>query len=263
MAYFKCNFFSNSLVRPVSFDVFIPNDPRKDLPNWENNLPKGKLKTLFLLHGYGCGFWNWLPEDLLVKYNVAVVIPNGENSFYLDGPATGDKFETFVGKELPEYVNKTFGLANGPEDTNIMGFSMGGFGALHTGLAFPKLFGKIGAMSSALIMHEVAGMKEGDSNPIANYEYYYNRFGNPAELIEGHNNPEALAVQLQMAGEPIPEIYMCCGSEDFLIEPNRATHKFFEDNKIPHQYHESKGVHDFVFWNEYSRKILDWMYSED
>ena len=53
---------------------------------------------------------------------------------------------------------RTFGLQISAENTGIMGLSMGGFGAIHTALAYPDRFGKIGAMSSALIVHEVAGM---------------------------------------------------------------------------------------------------------
>ena len=53
---------------------------------------------------------------------------------------------------------RTFGLQISAENTGIMGLSMGGFGAIHTALAYPDRFWKIGAMSSALIVHEVAGM---------------------------------------------------------------------------------------------------------
>ena len=53
------------------------------------NEDKGPLRTLFLLHGYtGCA-GNYVPFELIQKYNIAVIMPNGENSFYLDGLGTG------------------------------------------------------------------------------------------------------------------------------------------------------------------------------
>ena len=66
---------------------------------------------------------------------------------------------------------------------------------------------------------------------------------------------------LKAAGAKIPEIYMCCGTEDFLIENNRQMHRFLESEGIAHEYHESKGIHDMVFWREYIAKIVEWMFA--
>ena len=60
--------------------------------------------------------------------------------------------------------------------------------------------------------------------------------------------------------EKLPGIYMCCGTEDFLLENNRELHRFLESEGIPHEYHESKGNHDMVFWHEYIAKIVEWMF---
>ena len=161
MARLLIEYFSNALRRTTSFEMMIPNDARADLP-WENTAAAPKpMSTLFLLHGYTGKAGNWVPEGLPEKYNFAIVMPTAENSFYLNGEATGTAYQTMVGEELVDYVRKTFHLANGPEDTCIAGLSMGGFGALHTGLAYPDRFGKIGALSSAYIIHEVAKMKHG------------------------------------------------------------------------------------------------------
>jgi putative tributyrin esterase len=258
MADFNISFFSNALRRTVSFQMIMPNDPRCDMP--AGNEDKGPLRTLFLLHGYtGCA-GNYVPLELIQKYNIAVIMPNGENSFYLDGLGTGRKYCTFVGNELVKYVHKTFGLADSAADTNILGFSMGGFGALHTALSYPESFGMIGAMSSALIVHEIAHMKENYSNDIADYDYYHSCFGN-LDTVEGStNNPETLILNLKEKKKKIPEIYLCCGSEDFLIEKNRQFHAFLKKERVTHSYYESTGIHDQKFWDEYTPKIIEWMY---
>ena len=262
MANITVRYFSGCLKRQNVFELYLPNDVPNDSP-WEKNReqePPRPMKTLFVLHGYTGSAWNWVPEHLCQKYNIAVVTPNGENGFWLDGLSTGHQYCTMLGEELISYLRGTFGLAKSPEDTCVMGLSMGGFGALHTGLAYPGVFGKIGAMSSALIVHEVAGMTEGNGNGIANYEYYRECFGEPSKVLESVSNPETLADRLLSEGKKLPEIYMCCGTEDFLLENNRAFHRFLESRSIPHQYHESAGTHDMVFWNEYTEKIIDWMF---
>lgn len=252
MATFDISFNSACLIRPVSFRMHIPNDA--------SDSDMSTMKTVFLLHGYTGGMGSWVPEYLMQKYNFAVVTLNGENAFYLDGAATGSKYCTYVGEELLNYIRKTFGLAKSAEDTYIMGMSMGGFGSIHTALTYPESFGKVGAMSSALIVHNIDGMKPGTADGMANYEYYTQCFGDLNNVVSSVNNPETLIKNLISAGKKLPEMYLCCGTEDFLIEENRAFNKFLCDNKVDHIYIESKGSHDMVFWDEYTLKIIDWMF---
>ncbi len=259
MAYYRIEYFSNCLRRMTSFEMLIPNDIRLDVPHWE---PKGPMRTLFLLHGYTGKAENWVPWDLPQRYNFAIVMPSAENSFYLNGAATGSAYQSMVGEELVDYVRKTFGLAKGPEDTYIAGLSMGGFGALHTALAYPDRFGKAGALSSALIVHGIAGMKPGEDNGMANYDYYRACFGDLDRVEESDANPETLVKKLKAAGTKIPDLYLCCGTEDFLIEPNRAMHRFLEAEGVPHEYHEGPGIHDMVFWQAWIGKVVEWMFGE-
>lgn len=264
MATLNIEFFSKTLIRPVAFRLLLPNDTR--VPAQElaaNPHYQRPAKTLFLLHGYTSGSGEWYYESsirfLAEKYNLAVVFPNAENSFYLNGDATGRNFCDFVGSELVEYMRKTFGLAQSAEDTFIGGLSMGGFGALHTAFAFPENFGKTIAMSSALIVHEIAGMKPGQDNGVANYEYYRCCFGDLDKVEESDANPETLLLRLKREGRKIPDIFMVCGTEDFLLEKNRAFHRFLLQEEIPVFYEESAGSHNMMFWNAKLEPAIRWM----
>ena len=260
MSNLSIEFFSNSLMRPVTFKLVIPNDPREYTPKAEGKYAERKMKLLFLLHGYtGSGF-NWVPEDLPYKYNFAIVIPNGENGFWVDSPSSTARYATLLGVEIPKYLKDTFGFSLTPEDTYILGFSMGGYGALHTALAYPDVFGKVGAMSSALIIHDLKKFRSGEAEGICNKEYYECCFGDLDRAEDSDYNPEVLALKLKESNKKIPGIYMCCGTEDFLLENNRVTDRFFTANEIPHIYKESKGIHDMVFWAEYTEKIIEWMF---
>ena len=262
MASITIRFYSNCLRRAVSFQVFMPNDPRNDVPPMEEKYAKRGMKTLFLLHGYTGDAWNWVPEELAMKYNFAIVIPSGENAFWIDGISTGHQFGTFLEVELVDYVRKTFGLAMRREDTYIMGFSMGGFGALHSALRHPETFGKAAAWSSALIVHEVATMTPGYDNGVANYEYYRECFGEPSQVLESENNPETLVKKIKAEGKEFPEIIMACGTEDFLIERNRDMHRFLEEQGVEHTYWEDAGIHDMVFWSKCVEKFVPVMFGE-
>lgn len=259
MAYFKIEFFSNSLRRFVNFDMYIPNDIKYDEPR-ENKYQHRETKTLFLLHGYTGSANNWGIDELAKKYNFAMVMPNGENAFWLNQTATGHKYCSYVGEELIEYIRKTFGLCKNAEDTYVCGISMGGFGALHTGFYYPNTFSKIAAMSPALILHDIAGMKPEQDDGVANYEYYKNCFGDLENVLESKSNPETLVKELKAESRKIPQIYMCCGTEDFLIENCRNFHKFLDGENVPNVFLESKGEHNSIFWNEYIVKVVEWMF---
>ena len=250
MSRLTVTYFSRCLMRNTTFEMLMPDSRQAGKP----------LRTLFLLHGFSCTAGCFVPEHLAEQYQFAAVCPNGENSFWLDGLSTGHQFCTLLGEELPAYLRRTFGICNNAADTSILGMSMGGFGALHTGLRYPQQFGQIGAMSSALIVHEVAQMQPGTGNEVANYDYYRECFGEPSALLTSDNNPEVLADKLLAAGTALPEMYLCCGTEDGLLNRSREFHQFLDSRRIPHEYHESPGDHDMRFWGEYTEKIVRWMF---
>lgn len=258
MAYFKIEKFSNSLCRNISFRVLLPNDVNGDgNPHFDR-----PMKTLHLLHGY-CGrssdwLWNSSINDVANRYNICVVFPDGENSFYLDGDATGRKYATLVGEELPEYVSKTFHLSTKKEDVFVGGFSMGGFGAIHTALQYPDRFGGLFALSSAMIQNEIGKMAPGYDNGVANYEYYSLMFGQPEKMEHSENNPEELVRRLIEKKIELPQIYMACGSEDFLIKPNTEFHNFLNEQGVGHVFEVSSGCHNFEFWNRYLEPAVKW-----
>ncbi|MCL2094478.1 MAG: alpha/beta hydrolase-fold protein [Treponema sp.] len=264
MAHLELEFLSASLVRPTRVEVFLPNDLRNMAPGAVPGPPNPhyarKTKTLFVLHGYtgwGRG-WSAMYE-LGARYNLALVFPTGENSFYLDGEANNAKFGTLVGVELVEYLQKTLGLCQSRDDTFITGLSMGGFGALHVGLSQSERFSQIAALSSALILRQVAGMKEGEGNEVANYSYYRNCFGDLDRVLESEKNPETLVTKLLNEKKQLPRIYLACGTEDFLLENNREFHSFLLEKKVDHSYVEGPGGHDMSFWNQHFAKAVEWM----
>ena len=83
MALFSVDFYSKCLIRPVNIKVFIPNDVPAEMTqgNYHYDRP---TKTLVLLHGYNGGNLDWAlysnAADISSKYNLAVILPAGENS---------------------------------------------------------------------------------------------------------------------------------------------------------------------------------------
>lgn len=260
MAFLQANFFSKALKRLVNFNALVPIDTF-EIPGQEK-IDRGPMKSIYLLHGYSGNHMDWVCgskiQELSLIHNVAVFMPSGENNFYIDDVDKGALYAEYVGNELVEFTRKMFPISDKREDTFIGGLSMGGYGAIRNGLKYSHNFSRIIALSSALITHNIAGISVDFKDPIADYKYYRSVFGDLNELLGSDKDPEALVINLKKENATVPQIFMACGTEDFLLKENRNYHDFLTSEDIEHTYEEGPGVHDWNFWNEYIEKAVLW-----
>ena len=157
MAIIEVNFISKCLMRVVTFNAIIPVD--KFGPQAENAEQK-PLKTLYLLHGIFGNYTDWVNGTRIQAWaeanDLAVIMPSGENRFYLDDEKSGELYGEFIGKELVEFTRKLFPLSDKREDTFIAGLSMGGYGAIRNGLKYAENFGCVIGLSAALAARRTA-----------------------------------------------------------------------------------------------------------
>ena len=263
MSTLHVRFRSESLAQNGEFYMHLPP---KEVPFFFKDNPhyRRKTKTLILLHGYSGDSTDWLYNsevaDFSLRYNLAIVMPTGGISFYVDKKATGHQYCRFIGEDLIKYLQDTFGLAKNRKDTYIGGVSMGGFGALHTALMYPETFSGVIALSSALIIYGLKNMKKDMPDPVmANYEYYVDTFGDLLKAEKSDHNPEVLFKRNVKNNIRNPRIYMACGLQDFLLEPNHRMRDFLRKQKADFFYEEDDGVHDWSFWTPHARKGIEYL----
>ncbi|THF80317.1 alpha/beta hydrolase [Cohnella fermenti] len=264
MAILNIQFYSQCLKRQVPLTALIPLDSPFRLAGDE---PEARpLKSLYLLHGYSGTHTDWTDfsriRELADRYGIAVFMPAGENHFYLDDEDRGALYGEYLGRELIDFTRRMFPLSASREDTWIGGLSMGGYGAIRNGYRYADRFGRIVALSSALIPYKIANIEPGFKDGIADYGYYRSVFGDLSRLLGSDKDPEALVRRLKESGTPLPALYMACGTEDFLLDVNRRFHEFLEREKVEHDYRESSGVHDWSFWNRTIADGLTWALGE-
>ena len=259
MALLHCNFMSRSLGRPVPIQVVLPTDK---MAGPQGQAPQGPFKTLYLLHGIFGDETDWVCGTRLQSWaqdrNLAVVMPAGENSFYVDNPRASRLYGTYIGKELVDFTRRTFPLSAKREDTFIGGLSMGGFGAIVNGLQNPETFGAVCALSSALILDSMMENKEYTDFLMTNKGYYESVFGDLDQVRGSDMDYDALAEKV--AKEPVkPRFYIACGTEDGLIGVNRAFRDHLQGLGFDVTYEEGPGVHDWYFWDKYILKAMEWL----
>ena len=54
-----------------------------------------------------------------------------------------------------------------------------------------------------------------------------------------------------------PRVHIDCGSEDFLIEDNRAFHTSLTEKAVDHEYREYLGAHDWSYWNARMTELIN------
>ena len=259
MASGRMEFHADTIMQHANFSFVLPNDvcmeEVKNLRHYDR-----PTKTLILLHGLTGTDTDWLfggvAQEMAIQYNLAVFMPTAGNFFYLDRGYPGGNYGSFVGEEFPAYIRSTFGYAQRREDTIIAGLSMGGYGAIHTALAYPETFSGCVALSSALRVHAIA---QGKLDGVMPMEMIRDVFGDPETLETSDRNPEVQIRSLKAAGTALPKLYLACGTEDGLVAPNRDFHQFLTAEGVDHRYEEGPGVHNWTFWNEYLPRGLEYI----
>ncbi len=207
------------------------------------NKKKAGYPVVYLLHGYGGWYSNWLirvPQlkEYVDAYNLMIVCPDGGNSsWYFDSPVDSSmKYETYVGKEVPGYIDAHYNTIKNRAGRAITGLSMGGHGALFIAFRHAEMFGACGSMSGGFDLYASRNKYDiikrlGDT---INYAHNWKRYSVTNEI---ENYPkDSLAITFD------------CGTGDPFYSSNHLLHEKMLQMKIPHEYTERPGKHEWTYW---------------
>lgn len=264
MAFIQMNLLSKSLMRTVPVNVILPVD-KMVLPGMPEREDK-PYKTLYLLHGIFGNYTDWVCGTRIQRFaeenDLAVVMPSGDNSFYVDRLDSNNLYGEFVGKELVELTRKMFPLSHKREDTFIAGLSMGGFGAMRNGLKYSDAFGYIVSLSGAFRLEWMVNSTDEAPRFIERRSYAQSCFGDLSKLLDSDKNPRYIVKQLKAAGKELPKIYMACGDADGLLGVNQDMAKFLKEQGADVTFEIGPGDHEWDFWDTYIKKAIDWLPTE-
>ncbi|HEV7330724.1 MAG TPA: alpha/beta hydrolase family protein [Flavisolibacter sp.] len=225
--------FSQSMNRARKCVVITPGNTKKT---------DQKFPAVYLLHGFSGNYNNWVQRvpkltSYADEYGVVIVCPDGEfSSWYFDSPVDSTmRYETYIAKEVPQYIEANYPVIRDRRARAITGLSMGGHGGLFLGFRHANFFGACGSMSGALVIEYITRgyhveRRLGDT---ANKERY---------------RDYSIMKQMEQYPKDSIAIIIDCGTEDFVIEMNRAAHQKMLQLKIPHEYTERPGRHDWNYW---------------
>lgn len=261
MALIQVNFLSGSLMRTVPINVILPVDKLlfPGMPKRENK----PFKTLYLLHGIFGNYTDWVSGTNIQRWaeekDLAVVMPSGDNMFYVDQKKGHNYYGEFIGRELVEITRKMFPLSHKKEDTFIAGLSMGGYGAIRNGLKYHDTFGYIAGLSSAVVVDGIEQRTNDTPIFIERRDFAESIFGDLSKVEMSDLNPKWLVKKLSDEHTELPKVYLACGTEDSLVEGNRKMRDYMREAGVDVTYEEGPGAHEWDFWNRYIKKVIDWL----
>jgi len=200
--------------------------------------------VVYLLHGYAGSYNNWITkapalQQLVNDNQVLVVCPDGAfSSWYFDSPVDSSfKYETYISKEVPQFIDKHFRTVANRKGRAIAGLSMGGHGALFLAFRHAETFGACGSMSGAL---DVSRITKAYDVP--------KRLGDTTVNRKYYVDWSVLNVIEQKPSDSL-SIIIDCGVDDFVFDMNKAVHAKMLQLKIPHDYIERPGKHNWPYWS--------------
>jgi S-formylglutathione hydrolase FrmB len=251
MAHLRCDFYSDALGLSTTMTVILPQHTRTQI-GMAGRAGDEPPPVLYLLHGLSDDDTIWLRRTSVERYvsplGLAVIMPQVHRSFYHD-QAYGGAYWTFLSQELPELVSQFFRLSDRPEDTFVAGLSMGGYGALRWALTFPERFAAAASFSGAV---NITGMRTSRVRP-DDPKFYERIFGN--EPVP--DSADLFKLVDAVDHDQCPPLYVSCGTEDGLIEDNRAFVELVEKAGLELRTSFVPGEHEWGLWDVEIQRFLD------
>jgi putative tributyrin esterase len=180
------------------------------------------------------------------------------------------RYDDYIAHDVVAYVDSHYRTRSDRAHRGIGGLSMGGYGAVILALRYPEVFAAAASHSGV-----VSPLYTGPHPFAAPAQYattadqlkapsgsFWPRFlhfwGTDLERWRAAD-PAHVAEQLAGRGGPMPALFIDCGTEDGLIDENRALDAELRRLAIKHWYAEWPGAHTWRYWSTHVRESLAWM----
>lgn len=249
--------------------------------------------VVYFLHGYAVTADIYVKDVLRIpaatdaamlagSREVIVVMPDAftrfGGSFYSSSPTIGD-WESFIARDLVAYIDSHYRTLPRRESRGLSGHSMGGYGTLRIGMAWPQVFGALYAMSSAAdtrtspdaeaaraqhqrmaggalrseprssengMLAQASAWSPNPQNPPYYLDLPFDAAGQPVPLVAERwiaNSPLVTLDQNVPALKRFRGIKLDVGDQDGLIGGNTRFAEALTRLGVPHEYEIYEGTH--------------------
>lgn len=246
----------------ATFGILLPE-------NYETDTDK-RYPVVYMLHGYGEHGKDWKSwisaiealEDKGLQ-DMIYVFPNCGNSYYSNFYKGKNRYMDLIIEDLVPYIDDNYRTIADRTHRAVMGYSMGGFGAMVLPLKNPDVF-SISVPLSMSFRTDEQYMSESQSG----WDNQWGRiFGGEGQSGEGRltdyykehcpyyqfipENKETLS--------QVKWFFHCGDDEEQLLIANDKLHVQLRDNGYDHEFRISNGGHDGGYWRTAAKETLPWI----
>lgn len=246
---------SEMLNRTIEYAVLLPEGyDESDEP----------YPVVYLLHGYGDDETAWYKNGGLQFYvdkhlaetgPMIFVMPQGFRTYYIDKYNGNFPYMEMFAEELVPEIDSRFRTKKDKSQRAVMGYSMGGYGALILPAMHPEVF-SVGIPLSMSFRTDEQYIAESQSS----FDNQWAPNFGPAQGVTGTArlsdyfkerspfyffNEENLTIY-----NDLKFLIDCGDDEDALIFTNNSLHSLMQDNGIEHEYRVRSGGHSFDYWKK-------------
>lgn len=257
-------FYSKILGQEIKYDVLLPQEYLSE--------PIGKYGVVYLLHGWGGDQSSWRSSGLNIqsiadvqesKGNVRpliYVMPQGLNSYYCNRYDGNFNYMDMLINEFVPLIDKRFQTTANRAERAVVGFSMGGFGALSVASQHPETFSVSVGLSPSLNTDEQYIALSADGWNLQ----WGSTFGGSGQtgtsrLTSYYKSLCPLHFFQDKASSTFQTVryYVDCGDdEERLYVGNGALHSLLREKNIKHEYRMRNGAHTESYWSESMKEVL-------
>jgi enterochelin esterase-like enzyme len=245
---------SNIFKREINYDVLLPEN---------YNITTDSFPVVYLLHGYGDDQSSWSKFGLIKYYSdlgatengpMIFVMPQGFNSYYVNRYNGSVPYMDFFTTEFVPHIDSVYRTIKDKEHRAVMGYSMGGYGALIMPAKNPEIF-KTGVLLSMSFRT--------DSQYFAEPQWVFDSQWGPifggvgaqgtARLTDYFKSYSPFYFFEQQFYPPLTGLnfYIDCGDdEETLSETSGELHNLLRDLDFPHEYRMNNGGHSWEYWHK-------------
>lgn len=256
---------SRILKQSVRYCVYLPSGYDESA----KAQPRRRYPVLYFLHGLGdneqtlfnSGGWTLL-DDLRNQRKMGdflIVAPDGKRTFYINSADGKVRYSDFFIQEFMPHIEGRYRIQKGRAGRAISGVSMGGYGALRFGFAYPQLFSAVSAQSAALITDTPqqldAAMRSGA--PLAGVLAAV--FGNPINVPQWNDNSVFVLAKQHAAALRAQQIYFNCGQDDnYGFEKGAAAlNAELQKENVKHDYRPYAGDHSLSYFLSHFAEVME------
>ncbi|HNP17135.1 MAG TPA: alpha/beta hydrolase family protein [Fulvivirga sp.] len=238
----------------INYAVLLPADYAESTDEYP---------VVYLLHGYGDNERAWYTSGGIPYYSdlykdeitpMIYVMPAGYTSYYVNKYTGNYPFMDMITTELVPTIDELFRTKKDKNARAVMGYSMGGYGALILPVLNPDIF-TVGVPLSMSFRTDEQYMAEpqrvfdaqwgtifGGNGAVgeARLTDYFKQHS-PFYLFNTSNTSQSAGLKL---------LIDCGDDEESLTITNDAMHAVMRDHDIPHEYRVRSGGHSFDYWKK-------------